>query len=96
MPSVTPTSRNEHVSSFCGKAQNQVKRLIAGPGRVFICNECVRLCQQIVTEERPSAEAKSEGIPRGLSPKEIAQRLDEYVIGQERAKRVLSVAVYNH
>ncbi len=94
----TPTlpTRNEHVCSFCGKAQNQVKRLIAGPGRVFICDECVRLCQQIVTEERVPAESKSENIPRGLSPKEIAQRLDEYVIGQDRAKRVLSVAVYNH
>ena len=98
MPSNTPTlpTRNEHVCSFCGKAQNQVKRLIAGPGRVFICDECVRLCQQIVTEERVPAESKSENIPRGLSPKEIAQRLDEYVIGQDRAKRVLSVAVYNH
>ena len=98
MPSNTPSlpPRNEHVCSFCGKAQNQVKRLIAGPGRVFICDECVRLCQQIVTEERVPAEAKSENIPRGLSPKEIAQRLDEYVIGQDRAKRVLSVAVYNH
>ena len=98
MPSNTPTlpTRNEHVCSFCGKAQNQVKRLIAGPGRVFICDECVRLCQQIVTEERAPAESKSENIPRGLSPKEIAQRLDEYVIGQDRAKRVLSVAVYNH
>ena len=98
MPSNTPSlpPRNEHVCSFCGKAQNQVKRLIAGPGRVFICDECVRLCQQIVTEERVPAEAKSENLPRGLSPKEIAQRLDEYVIGQDRAKRVLSVAVYNH
>ena len=100
MPSNTPTlpPRNEHVCSFCGKAQNGVKRLIAGPGRVFICDECVRLCQQIITEERSPSEPKTEaeGIPRGLSPKEITHRLDEYVIGQDRAKRVLSVAVYNH
>ena len=98
MPSNTPTlpPRKEHVCSFCGKVDNQVKRLIQGPGRVFICDECVRLCQQIVTEEHAPAEAKLEGIPRGLSPKEIARRLDEYVIGQDKAKRVLSVAVYNH
>ncbi len=93
--STTPT-RGEHVCSFCGKSQTNVKRLIAGPGRVFICDECVRLCQQIITEEGSTVPAQPALPPRGLSPKEISERLDEYVIGQERAKRVLSVAVYNH
>jgi ATP-dependent Clp protease ATP-binding subunit ClpX len=92
----TSASRNEHTCSFCGKAQAGVKRLIAGPGRVFICDECVRLCQQIITEEGAAASAQPDLPPKSLSPKEIAERLDEYVIGQERAKRVLSVAVYNH
>ena len=85
--------------SFCGKAQTQVKRLIAGPDRVFICDECVTLCDQIITEETPSAADKPEGQPaaaRPKSPKCISERLDEYVVGQDRAKKVLSVAVYNH
>ena len=90
------TTRGEHVCSFCGKSQNTVKRLIAGPGRVFICDECVRLCQQIITEEGSSLPSQPALPSKGLSPKEISERLDEYVIGQERAKRVLSVAVYNH
>lgn len=89
-------SRGEHVCSFCGKTQNSVKRLIAGPGRVFICDECVRLCQQIITEEGANQISEGDGLPKGLSPKDMAERLDEYVIGQDRAKRVLSVAVYNH
>ncbi len=90
--------KGEHVCSFCGKNQTAVKRLIAGPGRVFICDECVRLCQQIITEESSSSSAPAApALPsRGLSPREIAERLDEYVVGQEQAKRVLSVAVYNH
>ncbi len=90
------TTRGEHVCSFCGKPQGNVKRLIAGPGRVFICDECVRLCQQIIAEEGAQSPATGQGAPRGLPPKEMAERLDEYVIGQDRAKRVLSVAVYNH
>ena len=92
----TTTTRGEHTCSFCGKSQANVRRLIAGPGRVFICDECVRLCQQIITEENTQATARPDLPPKGLSPKEIAERLDEYVIGQDRAKRVLSVAVYNH
>lgn len=98
MPSQSGSSaaRGEHVCSFCGKSQNNVKRLIAGPGRVFICDECVRLCQQIITEEGAQPATEGGGLPRGLSPKEMAERLDEYVIGQDKAKRVLSVAVYNH
>ena len=79
--------------SFCGKAQNEVKKLIAGPS-VYICNECVDLCNDIIEEE-----VKSEGdAPYDylLSPLEIFNKLDDYVIGQEKAKKVLSVAVYNH
>ena len=89
------TSRGEQVCSFCGKNQAQVRRLIAGPGRVFICDQCVHLCQQILAEEgAPHTAPVRSG--KHLSPKEISQRLDEYVIGQEHAKRVLSVSVYNH
>ena len=83
------------VCSFCGKDQVQVKRLISGPGRAFICNECVGLCQQIIDEESPSRVVPSPEAPK-LNPRTIYERLDEYVIGQERAKKVLSVAVYNH
>jgi ATP-dependent Clp protease ATP-binding subunit ClpX len=82
--------------SFCGKNQDQVKRLIAGPGAVYICDECVELCREIIDEEvSGSAKPKSsrQQIP---APKEIYQQLSEYVIGQEQAKKVLSVAVYNH
>ena len=92
----TTTTRGEHVCSFCGKSQTNVKRLIAGPGRVFICDECVRLCQQIISEEGAPTPVEPSLPPRGLSPQEISDKLDEYVIGQDRAKRVLSVAVYNH
>ena len=92
----TKETRGDQVCSFCGKAQASVKRLIAGPGRVFICDECVHLCQQIISEEGSATPAKPALPSRGLSPKEIYSRLNEYVVGQDRAKRVLSVAVYNH
>ena len=79
--------------SFCGKVQDDVKKLIAGPS-VYICNECVDLCNDIIEEEIKSEEDVSlDELP---SPLEIFQKLDEYVIGQEKAKKVLSVAVYNH
>ena len=91
------TSRNDFSCSFCRKPQGQVKRLIAGHDRVFICDECVLLCDQIIAEESP---AKPQGpvVPnmQGLSPKHIYHKLEEYVVGQEWAKKVLSVAVYNH
>ena len=79
--------------SFCGKAQNEVKKLIAGPS-VYICNECVDLCNDIIEEEVKS----EEDVPYDylLSPLEIFNKLDDYVIGQEKAKKVLSVAVCNH
>ncbi len=79
--------------SFCGKSQRQVKKLIAGPG-VYICDECIDLCNEIIEEELGEpTEFKIEDLPK---PKEIYEFLNDYVIGQERAKRILSVAVYNH
>ncbi|MDV2503112.1 MAG: ATP-dependent Clp protease ATP-binding subunit ClpX, partial [bacterium] len=79
--------------SFCGKTQDDVKKLIAGP-TVYICNECVELCGEIVTEEATQAQAAEDR--QLLKPREVKQTLDEYVIGQEKAKKVLSVAVHNH
>lgn len=85
--------------SFCGKTQGLVKRLIAGPG-VYICDECIELCYELVTEEGEEAEFKGSSEDLGalelLTPKEIKERLDEYVIGQDEAKKSLAVAVYNH
>ena len=79
--------------SFCGKSQHEVRKLIAGPS-VFVCDECVELCNDIIREEmQEKAAAGGSKLPK---PQEIKQVLDEYVIGQERAKKVLSVAVYNH
>ena len=79
--------------SFCGKNQDEVRRLIAGP-TVYICDECIDLCNDIILEE--GANEKAAVMQRLLTPKEINQRLDEYIIGQTQAKKVLSVAVYNH
>ena len=79
--------------SFCGKTQKQVKKLIAGPG-VYICDECIELCNEIIVEEL--SEATSLGLAELPKPQEIFEFLDQYVIGQNRAKKSLSVAVYNH
>ncbi|WP_319773364.1 ATP-dependent Clp protease ATP-binding subunit ClpX [Breoghania sp.] len=86
-------TKNTLYCSFCGKSQHEVRKLIAGP-TVFICDECVELCMDIIREENKSSLVKSrEGIP---TPQEIRQVLDDYVIGQFEAKKVLSVAVHNH
>lgn len=86
-------SKNTLYCSFCGKSQHEVRKLIAGP-TVFICDECVELCMDIIREENKSSMVKSgEGIP---TPVEIMEVLDDYVIGQPHAKRVLAVAVHNH
>jgi ATP-dependent Clp protease ATP-binding subunit ClpX len=84
--------------SFCHRSHEDVDRLIAGPDDVFICDECVLLCQEILEEERQEEKKQlaAGGISRLPAPQEIFDRLEEYVIGQERAKKVLSVAVYNH
>ncbi len=81
--------------SFCGKSQHEVRKLIAGPS-VFICDECIELCNDIVQEELPESGEPNNSRPLLPTPHEINQRLNEYVIGQDYAKKVLSVAVYNH
>lgn len=86
-------AKNTLYCSFCGKSQHEVRKLIAGP-TVFICDECVELCMDIIREEAKSGLVKSgDGVP---TPQEICQVLDDYVIGQDMAKKVLSVAVHNH
>lgn len=81
--------------SFCGKSQKEVKKLIAGP-TVYICNECIELCNEIIAEEDAKEDSLKKSYSPLPSPPQIKEFLDEYVIGQERAKKVLSVAVYNH
>ena len=81
--------------SFCGKNQDQVKRLIAGPGAVYICDECVDLCREIITEEGGDGVTAPAAKPT-RTPRELVEQLDEYIVAQDRTKRVLSVAVYNH
>jgi len=85
-------SKNTLYCSFCGKSQHEVRKLIAGP-TVFICDECVELCMDIIREEHKVSPKNRDGVP---TPRDICNVLDDYVIGQEQAKRVLSVAVHNH
>src|SRR5213079_3504076 len=89
-----PTDSNEQLlCSFCGKSQRQVKKLIAGPG-VYICDECIDLCNEIIEEElSETSELRFDELPK---PREIYQFLNDYVVGQDAAKKILSVAVYNH
>jgi len=90
----TKGSRLQYQCSFCAKSQDQVKKLIAGPGAVYICDECVELCREIIEEEGGPAKAKTgQKVP---PPKTLYEQLSEYVIGQDQAKKILSVAVYNH
>ncbi len=93
--------RGAYICSFCGRGQDEVQRLIAGPGTVFICDECVALCSAIIAEEAEQQMAtprrKTPAGPARLPvPRRLREKLDQYVVGQERAKIVLSVAVYNH
>ncbi|HEX5370956.1 MAG TPA: ATP-dependent Clp protease ATP-binding subunit ClpX [Dehalococcoidia bacterium] len=90
----TKGSRVQYQCSFCAKSQDQVKKLIAGPGAVYICDECVDLCREIIEEEGGPAKAKTaQKVP---PPRSLYEQLSEYVIGQDQAKKILSVAVYNH
>ena len=88
-----PPKNNNYRCSFCGKSQEEVKKLIAGP-TVFICDECIELCNEIMVEEW--AQAKSEDAQHLLKPKDIYNHLESYIVGQNRCKRILSVAVHNH
>jgi len=88
-----PPKSNNYRCSFCGKSQEDVKKLIAGP-TVFICDECIELCNEIMVEEW--AQAKSEDVQHLLKPKDIYNHLENYIVGQVRCKRILSVAVHNH
>jgi len=88
--------RTTYRCSFCGKSQDQVQRLIAGPGGVYICDECIDLCREIIEEEQATVTKPRLQTGKIPTPKKIYEQLSHYVIGQERAKKTLSVAVYNH
>ena len=88
--------RTTYRCSFCGKSQDQVQRLIAGPGGVYICDECIDLCREIIEEEQAIVTKPRLQTGKIPPPKKIYEQLSQYVIGQERAKKTLAVAVYNH
>ena len=97
MSDSTKNQNPRYKCSFCNKFQGTVKRLIAGPAGIFICDECVGLCAQIITDESPRKSIDSSGFAKnGVNPKWLHNKLNEYIIGQEDAKKVVSVAVYNH
>ena len=92
-------SGNDIRCSFCNKTQSQVRKLIAGPAGVYICDECVDICSEIIEEELDENDVPEETEAQEINlikPEEMKAFLDEYVIGQDKAKKVLSVAVYNH
>ena len=85
----------EHLHcSFCGKPEELTRRLIAGPNGVYICDECIEICRDVMKEEKDKTNEKES--VQLLKPAEIKDKLDEYIVGQDQAKKVLSVAVYNH
>ncbi|PIE63001.1 MAG: ATP-dependent Clp protease ATP-binding subunit ClpX [Desulfobacter postgatei] len=88
-------TNDQFFCSFCGKNQKEVKKLIAGPS-VYICNECIKLCGEIIEDEENELAVESESTKEFMVPKQIKEQLDSYVIEQDRAKKILSVAVYNH
>src|SRR6202140_3353191 len=88
--------RTTYRCSFCGKSQDQVQRLIAGPGGVYICDECIDLCREIIEEEQATVAKPRLQTGKMPAPKKIYEQLSQYVIGQDRAKKALAVAVYNH
>ncbi|GBD16331.1 ATP-dependent Clp protease ATP-binding subunit ClpX [bacterium HR26] len=93
--STTRGGRIFYRCSFCGKSQEEVRRLIAGPNGVYICDECVQLCREIIEEESPPRRS-APSLTHIPTPKKLYEQLSQYVIGQDRAKKILSVAVYNH
>ena len=95
MSRLRETTQENLTCSFCGKSQEEVKKLIAGPA-VYICDECIELCNDIIAEEMKMEETLGPDMKKLPKPREIKDVLDEYVIGQDKAKKVLSVAVYNH
>ncbi len=92
----TRGARVQYRCSFCGKGQEEVRRLIAGPGSVYICDECVELCREIIDEEETPAPRPERSFTRIPTPKKLYEQLNQYVVGQDQAKKFLSVAVYNH
>src|SRR5437868_2012496 len=92
----TGGGKSAELCSFCNRSAEQVERLIAGPPDVYICNECVELCNSIMQREAPQRGRNPLKLKRIPTPQELKGELDHYVIGQERAKKVLSVAVHNH
>ena len=89
-------SNDKICCSFCGKSQDRVKKLLSGPNGIFICNDCIEICSEILEEELENDRTSDLSNINLLKPKQIKEELDQYVIGQEEAKKVLSVAVYNH